>query len=121
VDSRLAASHLHVHLHGIHGPFPHSLRDCSVGSMEHAAILVEGLSLVLLGSLALLKRRKGIVATLGLLWIGLALFDFSLLLFPGWETWRDMGSYWIFITAMLWIRVKSRHGTPAKTLSANPT
>jgi hypothetical protein len=71
--------------------------------MEFTAILIEGLFLALLGLLALAKRRKGVVGTLGLLWLSLSLFDFSLLWKPEWETWRDMGSYWLFISAMLWI------------------
>ncbi len=71
--------------------------------MESYTILIEGLFLLVLSALALIKTRKGIIVTLGILWLGLALFDFSLLWKPQWETWRDIGSYFIFITAMLWI------------------
>jgi len=79
-----------------------------MGSLENLSIAAEGLILAVLGILALVRTRKGTVATLGLLWLGLALFDFSLLAFPQWTTWRDCGSYLIFITAMLYIGAKQR-------------
>ena len=79
-----------------------------MGSMESLSIAVEGAFLLLLGVLALLRTFRGTLATLGILWLGLALFDFSLLWKPQWTTWRDMGSYLIFITAMLWIGARQR-------------
>jgi hypothetical protein len=71
-----------------------------MGSLEDISIGLEGALLLILGLLAIARTRKGVVATLGLLWCSLALFDFSLLGFPEWTTWREFGSYFIFITAM---------------------
>jgi hypothetical protein len=76
-----------------------------MGSLEDVSIASEGLATLILAALALAKARQGTLLTLGILWLGMALFDFSLLWKPEWETWRDMGSYWLFIAAMarIWI------------------
>jgi hypothetical protein len=74
-----------------------------MGSLEDVSIASEGLATLILAVLTLLRQRQGTLLALGLLWLSLALFDFSLLLLPSWETWRDGGSYFLFITAMLWL------------------
>jgi hypothetical protein len=90
-----------------------------MGSPENISILIDGLLRVLLGTLAVATARTRTVSILGLAWLVLALFDFSILWKPEWTTWASMGSYWIFITAMLSISVSSRYGTTAETRAAD--
>jgi hypothetical protein len=88
-----------------------------MASPEVVSIILNGFARAVLGTLAVCKGRDDVARLLGLTWLLLAMFNFSLLWKPEWTTWRDMGSYYIFITAMLAIVVNSRYGTPAKTLS----
>jgi hypothetical protein len=77
-----------------------------MGSAEDISILLDGLLRALLGTLAVATAKTRVVAILGLAWLLLALFDFSILWKPQWTTWNEMGSYWIFMSAMLVIAVK---------------
>jgi len=74
-----------------------------MASPEVVSIAVNGLARAFLGSLAVCKGKDDVTRVLGLSWLLIALFSFSLLWKPDWTAWRDFGSYWIFISAMVYI------------------
>jgi len=81
-----------------------------MGSVEEWSVGLEGGATLILACLALGVTRARIIRALGILWLALAAFDLSLLVRPDWTRWRDMGSYWFFISAMLWIGKEARRG-----------
>jgi hypothetical protein len=75
--------------------------------MGQWANAVEGAILAALGLLMLLRNKGAVENILGLAWLMMALYDFSLLR-PHSEAWADYGSYVIFIGAMVWLGASSR-------------
>lgn len=74
-------------------------------SLARAFVTFQALFLLACGLLTLWKTRRGTLGALGFLWIayGLYLLSYHYFYVKEWAFLRDFGSYFIFITAMLWI------------------
>lgn len=73
-----------------------------MGSVASISIAIESGIILALGLLAVLRKP---IRVFGLLWIAMALFDFSILIWGNDTRWSDIGNYLIVITAMLWITI----------------
>jgi hypothetical protein len=90
-----------------------------VGSAETVSVACDAAGNGILALVALSRARTNTVATLGLLWLCYAVYDFVYLTFH-WVIFNDFANYFVTIVAMAWIAywqwghrnvdVHSKHG-----------
>lgn len=81
-----------------------------MGDLANWGIALEACAALTLGALMLLGAHTRAHYALGSLWVCQALFNASVLVWGNDTRWSDMGNYFLYITAMLWIAARRGSG-----------